>query len=103
MDPLAIVGYTALGLLVAGWLGVSFSEPGPRRDILEWASASALYLALLTIFVRGVRWALAADSTAGLLGFGLLCLLFGGGLVMSLWNTLRSGRSGPKAQASTTN
>jgi hypothetical protein len=103
MDPLAITGYAALALLVVGWLVISFSEPGPRREILEWASATALYLALLTIFVRGVRWAMAEDSTAGLVGFALLCLLFGSGLVVSLWNTLRSGRTASKAQASATN
>ena len=103
MDPLAITGYAALALLVVGWLVISFSEPGPRREILEWASATALYLALLTIFVRGVRWATAEDSTAGLVGFALLCLLFGSGLVVSLWNTLRRGRTASKAQASATN
>jgi hypothetical protein len=103
MEPLAMVGYAALGLLVVGWLVISFSEPSPRREILEWASASVLYLALLMLFVRGVRWALAEDSTAGLAGFGLLCLIFGSGLVISLWNTVRSGRTASKNQASATN
>ena len=103
MDPLATVGYAALGLLVVGWLVISFREPSSLREILEWASASALYLALLMLFVRGVRWAVTEDSTAGLLGFGLLCTIFGSGLVISLWNTLRSGRTASKTQASATN
>ena len=103
MDPLAIVGYAALGLLVVGWLVISFTEPGSRREIFEWASASAMYLALLMLFVRGLRWAIAEDSLAGLLGFGLLCTIFGAGLVISLWNTLRSGRAASKAHASATN
>ena len=45
-----MIGWGAVALLVAGWLIVSFSPPGPRRAIVEWLSASAMYLALSMLF-----------------------------------------------------
>lgn len=103
MSPLAVVGYAAVAALVVGWLAVSFSAPGPRRETLEWLSATALYVALLCLFVNlGLR-ARAADSTAAFYAFVFLCLFFGGGLLVSAYNAVRSLRGPPKIQTSATN
>ncbi len=88
MSPVAIVGSTAVAVAVIGWLVVSFSAPGRRRTLAEWVSTSAIYLALASLFGQLFHRAWLADSTAGLIGFGLLLLIFSGGLVLSLSYTL---------------
>ena len=88
MSPVAIVGSTAVAVAVIGWLVVSFSAPGRRRTLAEWVSTSAIYLALASLFSQLFHRAWLADSTAGLIGFGLLLLIFSCGLVVSLSHTL---------------
>ena len=85
------------------WLLVSFSEPGPRRDVLEWLGATAMYVALLMLFLNLCQAARESDNTLALLAFGFLVLVFGIGLVVSLVNTVRSGRVQGKSQSSATN
>ncbi len=85
------------------WLLVSFSEPGPRRDVLEWLGATAMYVALLALFLNLISTAREAGNTLALLAFGFLAVLFGIGLVVSLVNTLRSRRGPGKTQSSVTN
>ncbi len=85
------------------WLLVSFSEPGPRRDVLEWLGATAMYVALLALFLNLVSTAREAGNTLALLAFGFLAVLFGIGLVVSLVNTVRSRKGLGKGQSSATN
>ena len=85
------------------WLLVSFSEPGPRRDVLEWLGATAMYVALLMLFLNLTGAARESGNTLALLAFGFLVLVFGIGLVVSLVNTVRSGRVQGKSQSSATN
>ena len=103
MTPLGIIAAVALAVVVIGWLAVSFSSPGRRRTVIEWIAATALYLVLMTIFVRGLGWAREVDSTAGLIGFGFLCVLFGGGLVVSAVNIFRSRKAERGRQSGATN
>jgi hypothetical protein len=103
MSPIAIVAIVALAVLAVGWVVVAFSSPGRRRTLIEWVAATALYVFLLTIFARGLRWALGADSIAGLVGFGFLCVFFGAGLILSLVATVRAGRAERKPSVSATN
>ena len=56
------IGYTGLGVLVVGWLVVSFSPPGPRRAVVEWLAACGMYVALLSLFVNLLGRALEADK-----------------------------------------
>ncbi len=71
--------------------------------MIEWISTGAIYTALLMLFVNlGLR-AWEADSTGGLIAFGLLCALFGGGLVVTLVNTVQALSRRRKTQTSTTN
>ncbi len=85
------------------WLLVSFSEPGPRRDVLEWLGATAMYVALLALFLNLISTAREAGNTLALLAFGFLAVLFGIGLVVSLVNTVRSRKGLGKGQNSATN
>ncbi len=103
MELPAIVGWAAAALVVVGWLVISFSEPGRKREIAEWASASALYLSLLMLFTWLLRKAIATESTAGMIGFGFLSVLFGMGLCVSLYHAARSGRGADKSRSSATN
>ncbi len=86
-----------LGLLV------SFSEPGPRRDVLEWLGATAMYVALLALFLNLISTAREAGNILALVAFGFLAVLFGIGLVVSLVNTVRSRQGLGKGQSSATN
>ena len=102
-SPIALVGYGAVAVLVIGWLVVSFSEPSPRRALLEWASASAMYVALLSLFVTLALRAHADGSTFVLVAFLFLCVLFGGGLLVSLYNTATALRAPGKGAHGATN
>ena len=102
MSPIAIVGIVAGVVLALAWLVVSFTSPGQKRAPVEWIAAAALYLLLITVFLRGFRWAREADSTAGLIGFSFLCLFFGGGFILSTVNAVRSRRKGPRPETTAT-
>jgi hypothetical protein len=103
LSPLALVGIAALAVVALGWIAVSFSAASRRRTRIEWIAASALYVVLLTIFARGFLWARGSDSTAGVIGFGFLCLFFGAGLVLSVVMTVRSRRGEKAPSPSATN
>ncbi len=102
MTPIAIVGTVAGVVLALGWLAVSFMSPGQKRAPIEWIAAAALYLFLVTIFLRGFRWAREADSTAGLVGFVFLCVFFSGGFILSAVNAVRSRRKPPRPETTVT-
>ena len=102
MSPAAITTTVALVILALAWLVVSFTNPSRRRTRIEWVGAVALYAVLITIFVRGLRWALAVDSTAGLIGFAFLCLFFGGGLILSVVQAVRDPGAGGESDGSPT-
>ena len=102
MSALALVGWSAAGVLVALWLAVSFMAPGLRRERVEWLAAVSMYVALLSLFTNLVLRARAADNTLGLVAFGLLWVIFAGGLLVALANALRAGRGGSGAQPGAT-
>ncbi len=77
-------------------------SPGQKRAPIEWIAAAALYLFLVTIFLRGFRWAREADSTAGLVGFVFLCIFFSGGFILSAVNAVRSRRKPPRPETTVT-
>jgi hypothetical protein len=96
------VGWGAAALLVALWLVVSIMAPGRRREIVEWAAATSMYVALLMLFTNLVLRARAAESTLGTLAFGFLWLVFAGGCLVSAYHTLRSLRGAARAQVDAT-
>jgi len=83
-----IIWIVSGSLLVIGWLIVSFSRPSRSRLIIEWLSATAMYVAILTIFVRLTLKAHATGNVFATGAIGLLCVLFGGGLLVSAWKAL---------------
>jgi hypothetical protein len=103
MGSIEIVGVTALAVVGVGWLVVSFSSPGPRRELLEWISATALYLALCMLFLHLTLRAQSGGGAVVPWAFGFLGALFASGAGVSLVNAVRSTRSGGRSQASTTN
>jgi hypothetical protein len=100
MGAIGIVGFGALGLLIVLWLVISFSQPGPRRDVLEWLAATCLFLALAMLFLNLV---LEAESISARVAFGFLEFIFAAGSIVSLVHVFRAGRGPAKPQASTTN
>lgn len=92
MDPIPfqIIWLTAAASVFVGWLVVSFSPPGRRRTIVEWCSAIAMYVGLLSFFVYLALGARAEGNKLVLFAFGALCVLFSGGLLVSLWQTIRA-------------
>jgi hypothetical protein len=99
-----VIGFSGLGVLVLGWLIVSFSEPGPRRERVEWLAACGMYAALLSLFVHLTLRAYERDSVAAMLAFGFLVVFFTCGFFVCLNQTITSlrGRS-TKGAASATN
>jgi hypothetical protein len=52
---LKAVGFTALGLLVIGWLVVSFQAAGRARQLTARLASAAMYLALACLFTHLVQ------------------------------------------------
>ena len=103
MSWIGWLGYSAVAVVVVGWLVVSFSAPTPRRVVVEWLAACGLYVALLMLFTNLLMRAHAAGNTFALVAFGFLMAMFGTGLVLALVHTLRAARGTGKAQTSATN
>ena len=102
-DIVANVGVAGLALLVIGWLVVSFSAPGPRRERIEWLAACGMYVALLSLFVHLSLRAQENGSTAALVAFGFLALFFAAGLLVCLNQTVAAlrGRRGKGTESAT--
>jgi hypothetical protein len=103
IGPLFAIGGCALAVLVVGWLVVSFSAPGRKRTVVEWISAAAMYAVLLLLFLHLVRDAIEDGSSVRLVAFGFLCVLFAGGLMVSLYQTFASSKSRGDSGSSATN
>jgi len=98
-----ILWITMAALVFVGWLIASFSPPSPRRVVVEWLAADAMYVGFVSFFVFLALRAQAAGNTVILVAFGFLCVLFGGGLIAALWQTATSLAGGGKSQSSATN
>jgi hypothetical protein len=97
------IGWTGFGVLVLAWLVVSFSQPGPRRAVIEWVGACGMYVALLSLFVHLLGRSLESDSTIGLVAFGFLVLFFSTGLLLCVVQMALSLRGPRKVASSATN
>lgn len=94
LAPIAVVGWSAVGVLVLVWLVVSFQKPGASRSRTAWLGAIALYVALGSLFVHLFLRAREGGSTVGTIAFGFLVALFASGLAVSVWRTVASLRAG---------
>jgi hypothetical protein len=98
-----IIWIASGSVLVIGWLIISFTPPSRNRTVIEWLSTTAMYTAILTIFVSLALRAHASGYVFGAWAIGLLCLLFGGGLLVSAWKTVAALGGEKKIQGSATN
>jgi len=98
-----IIWIVSGSVLVIGWLIISFTPPSRNRTIIEWLSTTAMYAAILTIFVSLALRAHASGYTFAVWAIGLLCVLFGGGLLVSAWKTVVALGAEKKVQHSATN
>jgi hypothetical protein len=100
-EAFELIGFSGLAVLVAGWLVISFSAQGPRRERLEWIAACGMYVALLSLFVHLSLRAWGNGSTVALIAFGFLVLFFSSGLLVCLHHTLAAlrgrSRKGPES------
>ncbi len=103
MSVYGIVGFGALGVVLVGWLIVSFAAPSPRRTVIEWLAATGLYVALCALFANLSHRAWERDSTFALIAFGFLLLFFASGGLVSLGNAVLSLRASGEEQRSATN
>ncbi len=103
LSAFQIIWITCASILVVGWLVVSFTAPSNRRTVIEWVSAPTLYVGLLTFFLSIALNAYASGTLFVLIAIGLLCVLFGGGLVVSLWHTLTALGDRKQGESSATN
>jgi hypothetical protein len=87
-----VIGSTGLAVLVLGWLIVSFSRPGLRRERIEWIAACGMYLALLSLFSHLSLRALASGSKGALVAFGFLVLFFTTGFIVCVNQTVTALR-----------
>ena len=98
-----IIWIVSGSVLVTGWLVVSLTPANQNRTIVEWLSVTAMYAAILTIFVSLALRAHASGYVFAVWAIGLLCVLFGGGLLVSAWKTVAALGGENKIQRSTTN
>ena len=103
MSTIAMVGWGAVAALVLGWLIISFTAPSPRRTVVEWLSACAMFVALISLFANLLLSAQASGSSVAVVAFGFLAAVFVCGLAVSLYQTFTSLGSGGSEQVSATN
>lgn len=102
-EAFEVIGFVGLAVLVTGWLVVSFTLPGLRRERIEWISTCGMYLALLSLFAHLCLRAIERDSHAATAAFGFLWIFFSIGLVICLTQTVASlrGRSTANRESAT--
>jgi hypothetical protein len=61
-----------------------------------------MYLGLVTMFISLAIKAQASDNTFALIAFDFLCVLFGGGMLVSIWHTLVALGGGNRSEACAT-
>lgn len=103
LNAFRIVWILSGSILVIGWLVISFSSPSRSRTVVEWLSATAMYAAILAIFVSLALRAHASGNHFAVWAIGLLCAMFGGGLLVSAWKAVAALGGKEKIQKSATN
>jgi len=103
LNPISMIALGAVAVVAIAWLAVSFLGPTAQRRKIEWLGATALYVALLGLFVNLVRRSIADDNQVGVIAFGFLAGMFAIGLVISSLKTLAAlrGSSAGKQSSAT--
>jgi uncharacterized membrane protein YfcA len=100
VSPVAI---GAVAVLVVGWLIVSFTSPSPRREMVEWLSAAALYALLTSLFTHLLLRAQEQGNAFAFWAFAFLAGLFGAGLLVTMYRSVAALRGGAGTGTSATN
>jgi predicted branched-subunit amino acid permease len=95
-----MIAIGAAAVVAIAWLAVSFIRPSAGRRRIEWLGATALYVALLAMFVNLVRRSIESDNEAGMIAFGFLTAMFSIGLVIASIRTIAALRGGSAAKDS---
>ena len=103
MSSFQIIWIAAASIVFVGWLIVSFTAPSRNRTVVEWVAATAIYLGLSTFFVAIALEQREKGNTGLVVALGLLCVLFGGGLLVAGWKTMIAFRSSKRSETSATN
>jgi hypothetical protein len=100
LSALGIVGWGAVAVVVVATLVTALLEPGPARARAATLAATCIYVALCSLFLHLFLRARAGDSTAGMIGFGFLLVLFVAGLGISVVKLVGSLRATSPKEAS---
>jgi hypothetical protein len=102
LSPLATVGWSAVAVVVACWLTVSFAS-GLTKLRAGWLGAVAMYVAFGCLFLSLFLRARGGDSLAGMIGFGFLLVFFSLGFLLASQRLLRAlaGKSTGKVESAT--
>jgi len=103
LSSFQIIWIVAASIVFVGWLIVSFTAPSRNRTVVEWLSATAIYLGLSSFFISIALEQHEKGNTGRVIAFGLLCVLFGGGLLLAAWKTLMALRVRKRSETSVTN
>ncbi len=95
LEILKYIGIAALSVLGLAWLFVSFTKPNRARAVVEWLAATAMYAALISLFVSLSLRAYADDFLLGIVAFGFLLAVFGIGAVISVVRLFQALAGGP--------
>lgn len=103
LSPLATVGWSAVAVVVACWLTVSFAGSAPTRQRAGWLGATAMYVAFGCLFLSLFLRARGNESWAGMIGFGFLLAFFSAGFLLAAQRTLRAiaGKTASKVESAT--
>lgn len=103
LSPLAGVGWSAVAVVVACWLTVSFADSAVVRLRAGWFGAVSMYVAFGCLFLSLFLRARAGDSLAGTIGFGFLLAFFSAGFALAVHRLLRAlaGRAADKVDSAT--
>ncbi|HXV37022.1 MAG TPA: hypothetical protein VEC18_07725 [Myxococcota bacterium] len=102
LDAYRITWIVAGLIVVIGWLIASFAPPSPRRVVVEWLATSAMYAAILAIFVHLTVRAHASGWVFAAWALGFLCAMFACGLLVSAWKMLAALGGEKKGDGSAT-
>jgi hypothetical protein len=103
LSPLAAIGWSAVAVVVACWLTVSFAASAAIRLRAGWVGAVAMYVAFGCLFLSMFLRARAGDSLPGQIGFGFLLVFFTAGFVLAAHRLLRAlaGKAAGKIESAT--
>jgi hypothetical protein len=99
---LKVVGFGAVGLLVPGWLVVSFLPAGRTQRLAARLSAAALYLALVCLFTQLTQENWEKGRAVLFVPFGFLLGIFVTGFFWTLVKWVRELGSSAESSASAT-